>query len=60
MYFDDDPLFAFDPIFNGKPEAARERLVAKFSLGTHAREVRARFRLGHRAARPALGTPFEA
>ena len=32
MYFEDDPLFAFDPIFNGVPENARPRLVAKFSL----------------------------
>jgi protocatechuate 3,4-dioxygenase, beta subunit len=33
MYFPDDPLFAFDPIFNGIPDgAARERLISRFSL----------------------------
>ena len=32
MYFPGDPLLALDPIFNGVPEAARERLVADFSI----------------------------
>ena len=32
MYFPGDPLFAFDPIFNGVPEAARDRMVAGFEL----------------------------
>jgi protocatechuate 3,4-dioxygenase beta subunit len=32
MYFPGDPLFAFDPIFNGVPEAARDRMVARFDL----------------------------
>ncbi|MEZ5826511.1 MAG: protocatechuate 3,4-dioxygenase subunit beta [Geminicoccaceae bacterium] len=32
MYFPGDPLLAFDPIFLGTPEAARERLVSSFSL----------------------------
>ena len=32
MYFPGDPLFAFDPIFNGVPEAARDRMVAGFDL----------------------------
>jgi protocatechuate 3,4-dioxygenase, beta subunit len=33
MYFPDDPLFAFDPIFNGIPDgAARQRLISRFSL----------------------------
>lgn len=33
MYFPDDPLFAFDPIFNGIADgAARQRLVSRFSL----------------------------
>ncbi len=33
MYFPDDPLFPFDPIFNGIPDgAARERLISRFSL----------------------------
>lgn len=32
MYFPGDPLFAFDPIFNGVPEGARERMIARFDL----------------------------
>ncbi|TAG74855.1 MAG: protocatechuate 3,4-dioxygenase subunit beta [Burkholderiales bacterium] len=33
MYFPDDPLFPFDPIFNGIPDgAARQRLISRFSL----------------------------
>jgi protocatechuate 3,4-dioxygenase beta subunit len=32
MYFPGDPLMAFDPIFQGTPEKARDRLVAGFSL----------------------------
>ncbi len=32
MYFPDDPLFGQDPIFNSVPEAARERMIANFSL----------------------------
>ncbi|MFF0501775.1 protocatechuate 3,4-dioxygenase subunit beta [Nocardia aobensis] len=32
MYFPDDPLFGQDPIFNSVPEAARQRLVSRFSL----------------------------
>ncbi len=33
MYFPDDPLFAFDPIFNSVADgAARNRLISRFSL----------------------------
>ncbi len=32
MYFPDDPLFGQDPIFGVVPEAARSRLVSRFSL----------------------------
>jgi protocatechuate 3,4-dioxygenase, beta subunit len=32
MYFPGDPLFAFDPMYQGVPEHARELMVAKFSL----------------------------
>jgi protocatechuate 3,4-dioxygenase beta subunit len=32
MYFPGDPLLAFDPIFQGTPEAARERLISTFSM----------------------------
>ncbi|MGQ3354987.1 MAG: protocatechuate 3,4-dioxygenase subunit beta [Phreatobacter sp.] len=35
MYFPGDPLFPFDPIFNGIPDdRARERLIARFDLET--------------------------
>jgi protocatechuate 3,4-dioxygenase beta subunit len=33
MYFPDDPLFGQDPIYQSVPEAARHRLVSRFSLG---------------------------
>ncbi|HWT30134.1 MAG TPA: protocatechuate 3,4-dioxygenase subunit beta, partial [Propylenella sp.] len=32
MYFPSDPLHALDPMFQSVPEAARQRLVANFSL----------------------------
>ena len=32
MYFPGDPLLAIDPIFQGTPAKARERLVSRFSL----------------------------
>jgi protocatechuate 3,4-dioxygenase, beta subunit len=32
MYFPDDPLFGQDPIYGVVPEAARSRLVSRFSL----------------------------
>jgi protocatechuate 3,4-dioxygenase, beta subunit len=33
MYFPDDPLFAYDPIFNSVPDpAARQRMVSRFDL----------------------------
>ena len=32
MYFPDDPLFGQDPIFGVVPEAARPRLISRFSL----------------------------
>jgi protocatechuate 3,4-dioxygenase, beta subunit len=32
MYFPGDPLFPFDPIFNGVPSEARDRLVSRFDL----------------------------
>jgi len=59
MYFPDDPLFPYDPIFNGVPEAARERLVAKFSLEA----TKAEFALGFVwdiVLRGRHATPFEA
>jgi protocatechuate 3,4-dioxygenase beta subunit len=32
MYFPGDPLFEFDPIYQGTPAAFRDRLVARFDL----------------------------
>ncbi|HVL59096.1 MAG TPA: protocatechuate 3,4-dioxygenase subunit beta [Burkholderiaceae bacterium] len=32
MYFPGDPLLAHDPIFQGTPEAARDRLISRFAL----------------------------
>lgn len=32
MYFPGDPLLGHDPIFQGTPEAARDRLISRFSL----------------------------
>ncbi len=32
MYFPGDPLLLLDPIFQGVPEKARERMVARFSI----------------------------
>ncbi|TGG93390.1 protocatechuate 3,4-dioxygenase subunit beta [Natronospirillum operosum] len=32
MYFPDDPLLAFDPIYQSVPAGARERMVSRFSL----------------------------
>jgi protocatechuate 3,4-dioxygenase, beta subunit len=35
MYFPDDPLLAFDPIFNGiREETARQRLISRFDWQT--------------------------
>ncbi len=33
MYFPGDPLLPIDPIWNGVPEGARERLISAFDLG---------------------------
>jgi len=32
MYFEGDPTFPYDPIFNAVPETARDLMVAKFSM----------------------------
>ena len=32
MYFPNDPLLAFDPIYNSAPGGARERLQAAFDM----------------------------
>jgi protocatechuate 3,4-dioxygenase beta subunit len=32
MYFPGDPLLDLDPIFQGVPAAARQRLISRFSI----------------------------
>jgi len=32
MYFPGDPLLGLDPIYQGTPEGARERLISQFSI----------------------------
>jgi protocatechuate 3,4-dioxygenase, beta subunit len=34
MYFPNDPLFAFDPIYHSVPEQARHRMVSRFDIET--------------------------
>ena len=59
MYFPNDPLFPFDPIFQSIPDpAARERLVSSFDLGLTEPE----WALGYRwdiVLRGRHSTPFE-
>lgn len=58
MYFPGDPLLALDPIFQGTPEKARERLVSNFSLNV----TQEGFALGYVfniVLRGPLETPFE-
>lgn len=43
MYFPADPLLPLDPIFNGVPEGARDRLVSRFDLAV----TEAGFALGY-------------
>ena len=60
MYFPDDPLFAFDPIFNAIPtEEARARLVCQYAHDVTEPE----WALGYRfdiVLRGPAATPFEA
>ena len=52
MYFPDDPLFPFDPIFNSvRDERARQRLVSSFDARADGARLGARLPLGHRARR---------
>jgi len=58
MYFPGDPLFAYDPIYQGVPEGARERLVSRFSIDLTEPE----FALGYVfdiVVRGRSATPFE-
>ncbi|WP_119274428.1 protocatechuate 3,4-dioxygenase subunit beta [Taklimakanibacter deserti] len=58
MYFPGDPLVAHDPIFQGTPEKARERLISRFSLAV----TEEGFALGYDfdiVLRGSAETPFE-
>ena len=58
MYFPGDPLLAYDPIFQGTPEKARDRLIADFSLDV----TQEGYALGYQfdiVLRGADETPFE-
>jgi protocatechuate 3,4-dioxygenase beta subunit len=44
MYFPDDPLFAYDPIYNSVPAQARTRLVSQFDLGLTVQGIALGFR----------------
>lgn len=59
MYFPDDPLFPFDPIYNSIPdERARKRLVSQFELELTEPEWSLGFRWDI-VLRGQEGTPFE-
>ena len=58
MYFPGDPLLQYDPIFQGTPEKARDRLIADFSLDV----TEEGYALGYQfdiVLRGADETPFE-
>jgi protocatechuate 3,4-dioxygenase beta subunit len=44
MYFPDDPLFPYDPIYNSVPAHARGRLVSQFEMGLTVEGVALGFR----------------
>jgi protocatechuate 3,4-dioxygenase beta subunit len=59
MYFPDDPLFPFDPIFNSIPdEAARQRLISRFDMETTEPEWALGFKWDI-VLRGRCATPFE-
>ena len=59
MYFPDDPLFSFDPIFNSIPdESARQRLVSKFDLDSTEPDFALSFKFNF-IVRGREATPFE-
>ncbi|MFI5839318.1 protocatechuate 3,4-dioxygenase subunit beta [Catenuloplanes sp. NPDC051500] len=60
MYFPDDPLFAYDPIFNSiRDERARQRLIAGFDLSATVDSWALGFRFDIVLAGPDDGTPTE-
>jgi protocatechuate 3,4-dioxygenase, beta subunit len=59
MYFPDDPMFRYDPIFNSIPdEKARQRLVSRFDPGSTEPEWALAFRWDI-VLRGRAGTPME-
>jgi protocatechuate 3,4-dioxygenase beta subunit len=59
MYFPDDPLFPFDPIFNSiSDEAVRKRMVSKFDLDTTEPDFALSFKFDF-VLRGREATPFE-
>ncbi len=59
LYFPDDPLIEIDPIANAVPSTARDRMVARFDIGT----TQPNFALGYLfdiVLRGRHATPFEA
>ena len=59
MYFPDDPLFAFDPIYQSIPdEAARQRLISTFDLDATQPDWALAFTFDI-VLRGRAGTPFE-
>jgi protocatechuate 3,4-dioxygenase beta subunit len=59
MYFEGDPTFPYDPIFNGIPEPARDLLIAKFSMALTEPEWAHGYRFDI-VLRGAAATPMEA
>ena len=53
MYFPDDPLFPFDPIFQSiRDEKARNRLISYVRFADNGAELGARFSIQRSSARP--------
>lgn len=57
MYFPDDPLFPYDPIYNSVPAEARRRLVSAFDLGLTVEGIALGFRFDL-VLRGRASTPF--
>ena len=59
MYFPDDPLFPFDPIYNSvSDKKARERMVSQFDLETTKPDFALSFKFDF-VLRGREATPFE-
>ena len=59
MYFPDDPLFPYDPIFNSIPEeTVRQRMISSFDLDTTEPDFALSFKFDF-VLRGREATPFE-